>query len=89
MEHIFEYLTSNKSTLRNKGDLMGLLSKIRGIYMSSRSSDEKLMKIREVTEHVVRSSTKIKDPSSIAATRTGFMLYVVLRTFTMQHYTNQ
>lgn len=89
MEHIFEYLTSNKSTLRNKSDLTGLISKIRGIYMSSRSSDEKLMKIREVTEMIVKSSTKIKGPSSIAATRTGFMLYVVLRAFTMQHYSNQ
>lgn len=89
MEHIFEYLTSNKSTLKNKGDLTGLLSKIRGIYMSSRSSDEKLMKIRDVTESIVKSSTKIKDPSSIAATRTGFMLYVILRTFTMHHYSNQ
>lgn len=89
MEHIFEYLTSNKSTVKNKNDLTGLLSKIRGIYMSSRSSDVKLLKIREVTEKIVRSSTKIKDSSAIAATRTGFMLYIVLRAFTMQHYANQ
>jgi hypothetical protein len=89
MEHIFEYLTSNKSTVKNKSDLTGLLSKIRGIYMSSRSSDVKLLEIRDSAEIIVRSSTKIKDPSAIAATRTGFMLYVVLRAFTMQHYTNQ
>lgn len=88
MEHIFEYLTSNKSTIKNKNDLTGLLSKIRGIYMSSRSSDVKLIKIRELVEDIVQSSTKIKDSSSIAATRTGFMLYIVLRAFTMQHYSN-
>jgi hypothetical protein len=57
--------------------------------MSSRSSEVKLLKIRNSAEVIVRSSTKIKDPSAIAATRTGFMLYVVLRAFTMQHYTNQ
>jgi len=89
MEHIFEYLTSNKSTVKNKNDLTGLLSKIRGIYMSSRSSDLKLLKIRESVEELVKSSTKIRDLSSIAATRTGFMLYIVLRAFTMQHYANQ
>jgi hypothetical protein len=89
MEHVFEYLTGNKSALANKGDLTGLLSKIRGIYMSSRSSDEMLIKIREASEHLVKTATKIKDPSSIAATRTGFMLYVILRTFTMQHYSNR
>lgn len=89
MEHIFEYLTSNKSTVKNKNDLTGLLGKIRGIYMSSRSSDVRLLKIREATEKIVRSSTKIKDSSAIAATRTGFMLYIVLRAFTMQHYANQ
>jgi hypothetical protein len=89
MEHIFEYLTSNKSTVKNKNDLTGLLSKIRGIYMSSRSSDVRLLKIRDAAEKIVKSSTKIKDPSAIAATRTGFMLYIVLRAFTMQHYSNQ
>lgn len=89
MEHIFEYLTSNKSTVKNKNDLTGLLSKIRGIYMSSRSSDVRLLNIRDAAEKIVKSSTKIKDPSAIAATRTGFMLYIVLRAFTMQHYSNQ
>lgn len=89
MEHMFDYLTGNKSTIRNKSDLVGLMSKIRGIYMSSRSTDSKLLAIRDNVEKIIKMSTKIKDPSAIAATRTGFMLYVVLRTFTMHHYANQ
>jgi len=89
MEYSFEYLAANKSLLRAKGDLPGLLSKLRGTYMSSRATDEKLIKIRELSEKIVRNATKTKNDSVIAAVRTGFMLYVNLRCLTMAHYSNK
>lgn len=87
MDHAFEFLADNKSLLRSKGDLIGFISKLRGSYMSSRSTDEKLIKIRELSEVIVKTSTKTKNDSVIASVRTGFMLYIVLRSFTMVHYT--
>lgn len=87
MDHAFDFLSDNKDLLRSKGDLVGFISKLRGTYMSSRSTDKKLIQIRELSETIVKSATKTKNDSVIASVRTGFMLYIVLRSFTMSHYT--
>lgn len=87
-EHAFEYLSTNKALVSAKGDLAGLISKLRGAYMSSRSSDVKLLEIRELVESIVFQATKSKNESVIASTRTGFMIYVVVRMFSMRHYTS-
>ena len=87
MDHAFDFLSDNKDLLRSKGDLVGFISKLRGTYMSSRSTDKKLIRIRELSETIVKSATKTKNDSVIASVRTGFMLYIVLRSFTMSHYT--
>jgi len=86
MDHAFDFLSDNKALLRSKGDLAGFISKLRGTYMSSRSTDEKLIKIRELSEKIVKNATKTKNDSVIASVRTGFMLYICLRSFSMAHY---
>lgn len=88
MEHAFEYLAANKAIISHKTDIAGMLSKLRGAYMSSRSTDAKLLEARELVEHIVYTATKSKNESVIAATRTGWMLYLCLRALTMRHYTS-
>ena len=75
--------------MKNKSDLPGLLSKMKGVYTSSRSTDEELLNIRENVEKWVTLATKNSSPAVVAATRTGLLLYILLRTFTMQHYTSK
>lgn len=87
MEHAFEFISGNRGVLRAKGDLMGFLSKLRGTYMSSRSTDESLIKLRRDVEDIIKMATKTKNDSVIAAVRTGFALYICLRAFTRDHYT--
>ena len=65
-----------------------MLSRLRGVYMSSRSTDPILIDLRERTEKIVEIATNNKNPSNLASTRTGVLLYIVLRTFTMKHYAN-
>lgn len=89
MEHTFEYLSTNRGLLKSKGDLSGLISKLRGIYMSSRSSETRLLKLRNIVEKIVFEATKSKNDSVLSSTRTGFMLYIVLRSFTMHHYSSK
>lgn len=84
--HSFDYLTQNKALIRNSTDLAGLLSKIRGVYTSSRSSDPVLLSIREKVEKIVSHATGNKNSSIIASVRTAVCLYIVLRSFTMKHY---
>lgn len=85
--HSFDYLSDNRSAVRDSHDLPGLLSKLRGVYMSSRSTDPSLFSLREKMEGIVKLATENKNHSIIASVRTGVLLYLVLRSFTMRHYT--
>ena len=89
VSHVLNYISVNKSVMKNKSDLPGLLSKMKGVYTSSRSTDEELLNIRENVEKWVTLATKNSSPAVVAATRTGLLLYILLRTFTMQHYTSK
>lgn len=86
MEHAFDYLSENRQLLKRKDDIQTVLLKLRGTYTSSRATDAKLMAIKEQVEDVVRVATKSKNGSAIAAVRTAFCLYVVIRAFTKDHY---
>lgn len=84
--HVFQYMQDNRNLIKNKEDLPTLLSRIRGVYMSSRSTDPVLMSLREKTEKIVSMATSNKNASILAAVRTGVLLYIVVRTITMKHY---
>lgn len=84
--HAFDYLSQNRSLVRNERDLPGILSKLRGVYMSSRSTDPALFTLREKTEKIVKQATDSRNDSVIASVRTGVLLYLVARTFSMHHY---
>ena len=88
MTHLLTYLNQNRNAMKNKSDISGLISKMKGVYTSSRSTDELLLSIRDDVEDIVKRATKIKSGPSIAATRTGVMLYIVLRAFTMRYYSS-
>ncbi len=85
--HAFEYLSKNRGVIRNEKDLAGLLSRLRGVYQSSRSTDTDLFSLREKTETIVKHATHSTNESVIASVRTGVLLYLVARAFSMQHYT--
>lgn len=85
MTHAFEFL-SEESTLWRHNDLAAIISRLRAVYMSSRSTDPSLMRIRGLAESIVVEATKNKNVSVIASVRTGIMLYVVLRALAMQFY---
>ncbi|MBN22774.1 MAG: hypothetical protein CL678_15925 [Bdellovibrionaceae bacterium] len=85
--HAFDYISSNRAILANPNDLAGMLTRLRAVYMSSRSSDASLLKMRKLSEEIVEKAIKSRNVSIIASVRTGLMLYLVLRAFTMKHYT--
>lgn len=84
--HAFEYLSQNRDVIRNERDLPGILVKLRGVYMSSRSTDPSLLELRRKTEKIVRQATDNRNDSVVASVRTGVLLYLVARTFSMHHY---
>ena len=84
--HAFEFINENKDTIDYTTDLSALVTKIRAVYMSSRSTDPVLMNMRELGERIVTKSTHTRNTTVIAAIRTGLLLYIVIRTLAMKHY---
>lgn len=84
--HSFKYLQNNRNVVSRTTDLLALAIVLRGIYTSSRSSDNDLYKLRELGEKIVKKTGNVKSSSMIASIRTVLMLYIVLRAFAMNHY---
>lgn len=84
--HAFDFLNSNRSELRDGKDIAGFIARLRTVYMSSRSTDPALLKMRALAEKIIGKAVKTKNDNVIASVRTGVLLYIVLRSFTMKHY---
>lgn len=85
--HSFDYLSEDRGIMRNTSDLTGMLARLRGVYMSSRSTDPALLKIREQCETMVGKAISNKNNSVLSSVRTGVLLYITLRAMTKKHYT--
>lgn len=84
--HSFAYLDEHRQYIRGNPHLPDLLTHLKGIYGSSRSTDPTLMQLRERAEKVVTMATGNKNASVVASVRTALLLYLVARTLTMSHY---
>lgn len=85
--YAFDYMQSNRSSTMRSTDLADLIAKIRAKVMAPKSDDYRVLKIRDVGEKIVKQATKSKHEGQIAATRTGVMLYLILRALTKSYYT--
>jgi hypothetical protein len=86
MVHSYNYLLANGRVLKNSKDIAGILGKLKGIYISSRSTDEDLLKMRVIGSAIVTKSIGKTNDQAVAAIRTGIFLYVCLRAYTKQFY---
>lgn len=84
--HSFGYLADNRTVVARSTDIIGLIIRLRGVYMSSRSTEVDLLKLRKLGEKIIKRATNTKNSSTIASVRTALMLYIVIRAFAMQHY---
>ncbi len=88
MIHAFDVLHREKEGRVKNIDLATLVIKLRGVYMSSRSTDTTLLALREDADKVTALALKTKNASALAAVRTGLLLYIVTRAFAMNHYSS-
>lgn len=84
--HSFAYLSNNSTVFRETNDLAFLIAKLKGVYTSSRSNDQQLMHIRELAEKIVKKASTTKNQNVVASVRTALLLYIVVRAFTMSHF---
>lgn len=84
--HAFEFVTQDKIGKESMSDLSVLLSRLRALYMASRSSHPALLTIRDLGSEILKKSVKTRSESTLASVRTGTCLYIVLRVFTKNYY---
>lgn len=84
--HSFRNLSDNRTVTRSTNDIASMILHLKGVYMSSRGTDPQLLRIRSTVEDIVRHAIGQKPQPTISAVRTAVMLYVVIRSFSMQHY---
>ena len=82
----FDYINENQSILHHTKDLGAFLSTLRGAYMSSRSTDPNLFKLRELGDSLVKKAMHTTNNAVLVALRTSLLLYINLRTYTKSHY---
>ncbi|UYE93405.1 hypothetical protein [Shewanella phage FishSpeaker] len=81
--HMFEYLHEKQV---NRINLYEVLVRMRGIYNSRRGNTDELISLRDRGDELVKTLTGIKTPITVTGLRTSFLLYIVLRTLTREHY---
>lgn len=84
--HAFEIFNKDRFNANKFNDIGALLVKFRALYMASRAKEPRLLQMRDDAEKLVASSIKSRNNTVIASVRTGLLLYILLRTFTMHHY---
>lgn len=84
--HSIQFLRRSPETRRLIHNVGDLTAKLRANYASSTSSDPALLKMRKLGYDIVKKSTGLKNDASISAVRTGLLLYIILRTYSMKHY---
>lgn len=88
MVHAYAYLSDNRISLRSNVDLSAMLIRLKGAYTSSRSTDPDLLELRDLVEEVIRPAVDSKTDAVVASVRTGVLLYLVSRAYTMQYYSS-
>lgn len=86
MEHLFNVVLADRKTNMRMNDIPAVLNRIRGLYTASRSNNDILEQMKEITEKFVRKDVKIVNNANVAALRTGLLLYIVFRAMVKEHY---
>jgi len=82
----FNYLASNPGLIKGKRDISGVLFRLRGSFMASRSSDEDLMQLREMAEQIAGFATGSRNDTVKKSIRTAVLLYIMGRIMAKDYY---
>lgn len=85
LQHAFDYLNKNPSTMVSSSDIPGLLRKMRSLYQASRTNNPMILEMRELTEDITTIAIKSKNKVLISSVRNAVLLYILLRAFTKHH----
>lgn len=84
--YTFEYLKSNSRSIRDTRNLETLLISLKGLFTASKTNHPTVLMLRDYFDKLVKKSITSKNPATIAGVRTGIILYIILRTISMNAY---
>jgi hypothetical protein len=77
---VYSYHLLHQNQIGNMRDYPMVLTNLKNLYLSTRSVDPELTKIRDMGAKIVKLSSKSKFSESLMmATRTSLILYICLR----------
>ena len=85
MYHAIAWQRAN-SDVAKTGEIGNLAIKLKAVYMSSRSSDPGILRMRELAGNVVGRGVASKNATTLNSVRTGLMLYIIMRAMSMGYY---
>lgn len=83
----FEYMQSIKASIQRQNDLKELVTRLRLLVMAPKTSDVRVLTIRDMGDAIVKNATNSRHAGQIASVRTALFLYITLRTLTKSYYT--
>lgn len=86
IQHAINTINDDRTAARHLSDIAWLLNKEKLLFMASKTNDPLVFTSRKVAERIVREACKTKNNTMIAALKTGVIIYLIGRVFTMQHY---
>ena len=90
MEDVIEYTTDllqmDRASAKYVSDLAWLLNKVKLHVTAAKSKDNLVLDIRQEAETIVKRVAKTKNPTWVASLKTGLILYIVARAFSMKKY---
>jgi len=73
------YLIQNNIGISHLNDYQHILGNLKNLYLSTRSNDKDLLRIREIGEKIVLLANAKANKGLVSSTRTSIILYIVLR----------
>lgn len=84
--HAYNLIKSESALRTSRSILAPLITRLRALYMASRMADPTLLEMKELGDKIVKQCVTSKNESVLSSVRTAMTLYIVLRAFTMEHY---
>lgn len=84
--YVFGYLQKEGKSDQALSDLSMLIERIKALITASKTNDPAVLKMRKMSDRLVKKGCATRSPSALSGLRTGLILYLVIRTLTKQHY---
>lgn len=86
VQHTIDTIQNDRTASRLMKDISWLLNKEKLLFMASKTNDPNVFKAREIAEELVKETSKTKNSTMIASLKTALIIYIIARTFTMEHW---